>query len=91
MPGGYFVGEFDITDPAAYEVYRAKVPDIISAYRGRILVRGGDPYVVEAIHSVPTVKQRAAGDAICVLAMVRARSRSKQLPMAFKLGAYAPI
>ena len=43
MPRGYFLGEFEITDPAAYEVYRAKVPDIISAHGGRILVRGGDP------------------------------------------------
>ena len=43
MPKGYFFGEFDITDPAAYEIYRAKVPDIISARGGRILVRGGDP------------------------------------------------
>ena len=43
MPRGYFFGEFEITDPAAYEVYRAKVPDIISAHGGRILVRGGDP------------------------------------------------
>ena len=43
MPRGYFFGEFEITDPAAYEVYRTKVPDIISAHGGRILVRGGDP------------------------------------------------
>ena len=43
MPRGYFFGEFDITDPAAYEFYRTKVPDIISAHGGRILVRGGDP------------------------------------------------
>ena len=43
MPRGYFFGEFEITDPAAYEVYRANVPDIISAHGGRILVRGGDP------------------------------------------------
>jgi uncharacterized protein (DUF1330 family) len=38
-----FFGEFEVTDPVAYEVYRAKVPDIISAPGGRILVRGGDP------------------------------------------------
>jgi uncharacterized protein (DUF1330 family) len=43
MPRGYFFGEFEITDPGAYEVYRAKVPDIIAAHGGRILVRGGDP------------------------------------------------
>ena len=43
MPRGYFFGEFEITDPAAYEAYRVKVPDIISAHGGRILVRGGEP------------------------------------------------
>jgi uncharacterized protein (DUF1330 family) len=43
MPKGYFFGEFEIADPAAYEIYRAKVPDIVSAQGGRILVRGGDP------------------------------------------------
>jgi uncharacterized protein (DUF1330 family) len=43
MPKGYFFGEFEITDPAIYEVYRTKVPDIISDLGGRILVRGGDP------------------------------------------------
>jgi len=43
MPRGYFFGEFEITDSAAYEAYRAKVPEIISAHGGRILVRGGEP------------------------------------------------
>jgi uncharacterized protein (DUF1330 family) len=43
MPRAYFLGAFEITDPAAYEIYRAKVPKIISAHGGRILVRGGDP------------------------------------------------
>jgi uncharacterized protein (DUF1330 family) len=43
MPKGYFFVELDIVDPAAYEAYRTAVPDIISAYGGRILVRGGDP------------------------------------------------
>jgi uncharacterized protein (DUF1330 family) len=43
MPRGYFFGEFEITDSAAYETYRTEVPNIISAHKGRILVRGGDP------------------------------------------------
>jgi uncharacterized protein (DUF1330 family) len=42
MPRGYFFGEFEITDPAAYEFYRTKVPEIILDHGGRILVRGGD-------------------------------------------------
>ena len=43
MPKGYFFIEVEITDPAAYEAYRTRVPDIISAHGGKILVRGGDP------------------------------------------------
>jgi uncharacterized protein (DUF1330 family) len=43
MTKGYFFGEFEITDQAIYEAYRAKVPEIVSNHGGRILVRGGDP------------------------------------------------
>src|SRR5271167_959841 len=43
MPKGFFFVEVEIADPAAYEAYRTKVPDIIAAHGGRILVRGGDP------------------------------------------------
>jgi len=43
MPKGYFFVELEVVNLAAYEAYRAKVPDIISAHGGRILVRGGDP------------------------------------------------
>ena len=42
MPKGYFFVEVEIVDPAAYEAYRTKVPEIISDHGGRILVRGGD-------------------------------------------------
>jgi uncharacterized protein (DUF1330 family) len=56
MPKMYFFVEIDITnpfveieitDPAAYGVNRAKLPDVISAHRGRMLVRGGDPRLFE--------------------------------------------
>ena len=47
------MGEFEITDPATYEVYRTNVPDIISAHGGRILVCGGDPQLFDV-----TVPQR---------------------------------
>jgi uncharacterized protein (DUF1330 family) len=49
MPKGYFFVEVEIADPAAYEAYRAKVPDIISAQGGRILVRGGDPQPLDGV------------------------------------------
>jgi uncharacterized protein (DUF1330 family) len=47
MPKGYFFVEVEVTDPAAYEAYRTKVPDIIAAHGGRILVRGGDPHPLD--------------------------------------------
>ena len=43
MPKGYFFVEVEITDPAAYEPYRTRVPDIIAAHGGKILARGEDP------------------------------------------------
>jgi uncharacterized protein (DUF1330 family) len=49
MPKGYFFVEVEIVDPAAYEAYRTKVPDIISAHGGRILVRGEDPQPFDGI------------------------------------------
>src|SRR5260370_38123122 len=53
MPRGYFFGEFEIADPAAYEAYRTEVPNIISSHKGRILVRGGDPQPLDG-----TIPQR---------------------------------
>src|SRR4030081_3573337 len=49
MPKGYFFVEVEITDPAAYEAYRAQVPDIISAHGGKILVRGGYPQPLDGV------------------------------------------
>jgi uncharacterized protein (DUF1330 family) len=46
---GYFFVEVEITDPAAYEAYRRKVPDIISAHGGKILVRGGYPQPLDGV------------------------------------------
>jgi uncharacterized protein (DUF1330 family) len=37
----YVIAEIDITDPKAYEEYRAKVPGVIAKYGGKYLVRGG--------------------------------------------------
>src|ERR1700722_8182477 len=49
MPKGYFFVEVEIADLAAYEAYRTKVPDIIAAHGGRILVRGGDPQPLDGV------------------------------------------
>lgn len=37
----YLIIEIEIIDPAVYSTYVAKVFDIVSAYGGRYLVRGG--------------------------------------------------
>ena len=49
MPKGYFFVEIEIADPAAYEAYRTKVPDIIAAHGGKLLVRGGNPQALDGV------------------------------------------
>ena len=40
MPA-YLVAEMEVSDPETYARYRAQVPEVIAAYSGRFLVRGG--------------------------------------------------
>jgi len=53
MPA-YIYASIEITDPVAYEAYRAEVPAVIAAHGGRYLVRGGATAVLEG----PGVPQR---------------------------------
>ena len=53
MPA-YIYANVEITDPVAYEAYRAEVPGLIAAHGGRYLVRGGATTVLEG----PGVPQR---------------------------------
>jgi uncharacterized protein (DUF1330 family) len=46
MPA-YIYANVEVTDPAAYEAYRAEVPGLIAAHGGRYLVRGGKTTVLE--------------------------------------------
>jgi uncharacterized protein (DUF1330 family) len=46
MPA-YIHADIEITDPVAYERYRAEVPALIAAHGGRYLVRGGATTVLE--------------------------------------------
>ena len=46
MPA-YLVGNITVTDPVAFEEYRAKVPAVIAAHGGRYVVRGGAMEVLE--------------------------------------------
>ncbi|MBT7942009.1 MAG: DUF1330 domain-containing protein [Alphaproteobacteria bacterium] len=43
----YIIVQIDVTDPDAYEVYRAQVPPIIEQYGGEYVVRGGDQEILE--------------------------------------------
>ena len=46
MPA-YLIGRMTITDPEAYEAYKADTPAIIAAHGGRFLVRGGQVQTLE--------------------------------------------
>jgi uncharacterized protein (DUF1330 family) len=49
MPKGYFFVEAEIVDPEAYDAYRTRVPDIIAAHGGKILVRGEDSQPLDGV------------------------------------------
>ena len=38
---GYIIVDVEVTDPEAYERYKASVPATLAAYGGKFLVRGG--------------------------------------------------
>jgi len=40
MPA-YMIAEMTVTDPAAYEAYKAAASEVIARYGGRYVVRGG--------------------------------------------------
>jgi uncharacterized protein (DUF1330 family) len=46
MPG-YLIANLEITDPAGFEQYRAKVSPLIAQFGGRYLVRGGEVRTLE--------------------------------------------
>lgn len=46
MPA-YLIAQLTITDPTAFEAYRAAVPDVIARHGGRYLARGGAVEVLE--------------------------------------------
>lgn len=46
MPA-YAVFDIEVTDPDAFERYRAEVPAVLARHGGRYLVRGGELHAVE--------------------------------------------
>lgn len=47
MPVAYLVVESNITDPEAFKHYMAAAPDVVKAFGGQYLVRGGRMAVLE--------------------------------------------
>jgi uncharacterized protein (DUF1330 family) len=43
----YLIANIDVTDPAAYEEYRARVPAVIRKHGGEYVVRGGNVEIAE--------------------------------------------
>lgn len=52
----YFVGEFEVTNPAAFAPYRAAVNDTITKYGGRFLVRTGTAGAKKLLEGGPEPK-----------------------------------
>ena len=44
---GYIIVDVQVTDPEAYERYKAAVPATLAAYGGKFLVRGGRAETLE--------------------------------------------
>lgn len=44
---GYIIADVQITDPEAYERYKAAVPATLAAYGGKFIVRGGHAETLE--------------------------------------------
>lgn len=44
---GYIIVDVKVTDPEAYERYRASVPATLAAYGGKFIVRGGRAETLE--------------------------------------------
>ncbi len=49
----YIIAQIDITDPDAYEGYKAQVPALIEKYGGDYLARGGAVEVLEGEWPMP--------------------------------------
>ncbi len=81
----YVIAQLEVTDPVAYERYRAAAPPTIAAAGGRYLARGGEITALEGRHDgrrvvlleFPTVEAARAwydGDAYRLARDLRAHS-----------------
>ena len=46
-PPAYVFAELEVTDPATYQKYSAKVPETLAPFNGHFIVRGGKTQAVE--------------------------------------------
>ena len=44
---GYIIVDVQVTDPIAYDRYRASVPETLAAFGGKFIVRGGHAETLE--------------------------------------------
>ena len=51
----YLIAHLTVTDPVAFEAYRAAVPEVISRFGGRYLVRGGGVETLEGEWRIPRI------------------------------------
>jgi uncharacterized protein (DUF1330 family) len=47
MAPGYVIAEVDVTDPATFQKYGAKVPETLAPFSGHYLIRGGKTASIE--------------------------------------------
>ena len=55
MAKAYFIGQFEIHDPAGYDVYRSQTAATIAAHGGRFIARGGRVHNFEGEPPLPRV------------------------------------
>ena len=55
MAKAYFIGQFEIHDPASYDVYRSQTAATVAPYGGRFIVRGGRLHNFEGEPPLPRV------------------------------------
>ena len=53
MKRAYVIVQVEVTDPAAYQSYKALTPAAVAAYGGRFIVRGGAMENLEGTWEVP--------------------------------------
>ena len=53
-PPAYYVGNVQqVKDPEAYKTYAAKVPDTLTPFGGKFIVRGAEPVILDASRKPP--------------------------------------